>query len=284
MKRWLLFLLRSIGSLFVAAVYAFATVGIVLGVVCVIDRTNIARKTLESLAPYSSSIPWLLCIVALVLVLCVPGGATAFLGIFRRVQKIGPVEFDNVNARDSDVDGVISQPPSVHTEKVELSEFKQAELRQRFREELKGVPKDRLNCVLKELDDLVSQKRNVIAFHAGRSGAVLVKRGVKIKGCRLFFDAYLKRDDDQIALHIINQLSKSPLDVAQQAKSFFDRLPSSKANTFFVHLVFCIVSGNQSCVKDIDHIRRVLFNVSNVRLYFYTIGDSNAVAIHEVVP
>jgi len=51
------------------------------------------------------------------------------------VQKIGLVEFDNVNAKDPDVDGLISKLPSIPIEKVELSDFKQAVLQQKFRKE-----------------------------------------------------------------------------------------------------------------------------------------------------
>jgi len=135
MKRWLQFLFRSIGNLFVVAVYAFATVGIAWGVVRAIDRANIARKFLKAFAPYSPSMPWLLCIMMLALLLCVPGVLPPLLSILRRVQKIGLVEFDNVNAKDPDVDGLISKLPSIPIEKVELSDFKQAVLQQKFRKE-----------------------------------------------------------------------------------------------------------------------------------------------------
>ena len=278
MKRWLKFLFRGIGSLLVAAVYAFATVGIALGVVCVIDRTNIARKCLKAFAPYSSSLPWVLCIVAFVLFLCIPGVLTTLLSILRRIKKIGPVElFPAEDPEEEDL--IVSELPNKLTGSIQKRG--KAGSPQLIRAMKRVLQPDQQKALLSKLSSLKSMKQLLLSLHAGRFGANVMERKCRIKNNELFFDAHLLRGDDHI---LVRLLSGSSNDAPKVAKGIREIVEISPSCPFVFHLLFYTSRKDKSMNVDFGEIRKIIFNISNIRLFFYSVSDDNSVKPLEEIP
>lgn len=250
--------------------------------ICKLDSLDVVQRATAYLAPYHASVPFMLILLALALVCCIPGGPTSLLDLSKRLKKAGPFEF--FASDDPDVSTALFDINPESKEENKLSKLKRTMLRMKYKNELKGIPQKGLDSALMILDDLIARKRNLIDFHTGQIGAVLARRDVKLGNSDLFFDAYLERDADRIAVRVLPAYSKCVSDVAKSVKELLERTSTTKANAFFVHLVFFKTSdGNDKC-NELEHVRRILFNFTNARLFFYDIGDNNAVAPSENIP
>ena len=275
---------KAFGCFLVRLVQLFLTlvllVGVAVGLAFLLDKIDIVRKMADVFAPYASSLPWLLVLLTVALVLCIPGAPTALLAILKRVKKAGPVEL--FPADDPDVADIVSQRTTVSITKRVLTAEQIRQTENKFQKSLKDVPTDRLKECLQNLHNLVATKNNLVAFHAGSIGAVLLKRGVHVEDSNLFFDASFKRNDEQIVARLISA-PQNGLDVTRQAKIMIEHMSSSMIRSFFVHLVFYVVPGEAFDNEALDQIRKLLFNVCNIRLFFYSVSENNAVAPMEEI-
>lgn len=246
------------------------------------DSLDVVRRATLYFAPYSSSVTIFLVILSLVLICCIPGGPTALLNLSKRLKKAGPFEF--FQSSDPDVPIALLDIDSENPEENKLSKLKRAMLKMKYKNETRGISPKGLDSALKILDELSERKKNIVDSHAGKIGAVLVKRDVKLKDTDLFFDAYLERASDCIAVRILPADSQCVSEVAKNIKDFLERIPTANINTFFVHLVLYKSHSRVGNFEELNHLRWLLFNVSNVRLFFYDVCGNNAVAPSENIP
>lgn len=260
-----------------AALFAFLGVAI-----CKFDSLDIVRRATSYFAQYHSSVPVILVLLAIALICCIPGGPTALLNLSKRLKKAGPFEF--FQADDPDVPIALLDVDSENPKDNKLSKLKRAMLKMKYKKEINGLSTKGLDSALIIIDDLFERKENIIDFHAGQIGAVAVKRKVKLKDADLFFDAYLERASDCIAVRILPADSQCVSEVAKNVKELLERIPTAKMNTFFVHLVFYKTPGGVENLDGLNHVRWILFNFTNVRLFFYDLVGNNAVAPSKKIP
>ena len=156
--------LRLLGRLFlflfvVAIVLAFAAIAIRL-----LDSLNIVNRASAAFAPYASSLPWLLVLIAVGLFLCIPGAPTALLEILKRVKKVGWLEISPAEDPDKVSDKSCGQVQTEKQGQMPGSEIKR--IRSSVLKHLTGLPPKRLAEGMEMLNDLVTRKRSLIAAHA----------------------------------------------------------------------------------------------------------------------
>ena len=280
MKTCFLFPCQIIGRLVVATAVAFSCAGIAWGIILFLDWTNVARMSFKAFEPYSSSLPWILIIVAVALLLCIPGGPTAVLSIFRRIKKIGPIEL--FSAEDPDVMSIVDGELS--KEKAELDPKHGNVTTQRLISAAKRhLTPSQQKSLFTRLASLKTMKKSIVALHAGRMSAIVEETNVRMKGSELFFTAHLKRGEDHILVRILAAYDNDCL--ASTIRKILEIADMRPSCPFVFHVIFYSKNSSHTPKNvDFDSIRRIIFNVSSIRMFFYSVATDNSVKPLEIIP
>ena len=268
------FIARFFGAIAVATLL----IGFVVRVFAVLDKADIVKRALDTFSHYSSSLPWILLIVSFVLVLCIPGGPTVLISLLRRVKRIGSVELFPAN--DPDEEAIQNQLQLTTPPKVSEKRLKE------IQKTVSKLPTEQRQRLKTKLDELRQRKKQILRLHAGRLGAVINRRDVRINGSNLFFDAYFRRGEDQILVCLVSATSKKIQYVAQAATEIVDTMNTSSLapQHFSIHFVFYSTPDQEFRREDCDLVRKILFNIYNIRLFFYSVSEDFAVKPLEDIP
>ena len=237
--------------------------------ICKFDSLDVVRRATLYFAPYSSSVPFILVILAIALVCCIPGGPTVMLRLAKWIKSFGPLELFPGEDPDTDF-----KQMKVEAENEALT-HPSADGRVKARYLVK--------LVSEKLKQIKQKKEFLLQQHAGRVFATISKTSIRTSLCPIFFDACLTQNDNQVFVRIL--LANSPLLMKQieDIEIFCDLIPANLQSKVFVHIILYANaqdSGSNPFTQNFATIAEVenrIRNRSNLRLFRYSITDNNAV-------
>ncbi len=234
-----------------------------------VDDMDIASRASNVLAPFATTMPWLVVGVLVLVVLCIPGVISEFMNLLRRLRKVGNCEFsqdpfDNQKNRDRFVELI----KAVFKEEVERSKHNREDSE-------KPTDKQTLsdvNQVFQSWDEIDATEQGLLLLHARNIGAELVSRNIRFTGHREVFDGLLRRGSEQIfveckistrQLSIANNISR----VADTFRTVLASLNESVTKNTYFHLV---ISSTER-LKDSERIRirKLIDEIPRCAVFFY---------------
>lgn len=269
-EKWLCrFLGRFLLLLVVGAALSFF-----LGVaICMFDSLNVVLRATSYFAPYSSSVPFILILLAIALTCCIPGGPTALLRLSKRIKTWGPLEL--FPDEDPDIDHkqlIIEAKKETNTPSSVSGKTKAQAV---------------VKLVAEKLNRLKQKKEFLLQQHAGRIFATITKTSIHTSLCPQFFDACLTQNDKQVFVRILSAEAPYLMAQLENIEVFCDLVPASLQREVLVNIVLYAeaVGGEDSPFvryqQSLTEVEGRIRHKTNIRLFRYSVTNDNAVKPEE---
>ena len=274
-----------------------------------LDGLDFVKRMLVAFSPYAESLPWIVCIVSLTLVLCLPGGPTALLGILKSIRKIGPLEFypsespeelrlnrmslelwseteEKQTGQKTDPNKEIGLGPQKLISRIPVASHGM------FRAVSSMLTSEQQQALIQKLQEKKRQKTCILHHHAGRIGATITDRDIRLRQHPLHFDACMKRGEEQILVRTTSIDSPLLYDIVRDFSDIAESLAKSVIEHVSLHLLITIrvkqgetdALTPQVIAEKTKPIRHTFQTGNSFRLYFYSVSDDNAVKPLEETP
>ena len=287
---------------FLCSILVFAIV-VVFASKCLmyLDGQNIMRKALSCFAPYASSLPWILVIISITLILCIPRAPTAIADIASHIEQFGPVKFqlrtssydpsiveeayreiqqddaDSLEASntspspapfpvqngDEKKDLATSQPDNVADDKPEAPA--QREKKARLARQL-----------LVAIKTVRHRRKQILDFHAVRIGASIIEFNVQSQPGAARFDAVFKKGREYIFIKVLSISSPNILNTYTALQYSRTLLTENARRHSSIHfLVYAKdeqIASIPSSIFDIDTVEN-----SDITPFLYLIDQSGKI-------
>ena len=300
---------RFLSRLGIAACVFVICIAIATSVAMRLDGLDFVTRMLAAFSPYAKSLPWILCIVSLTLILCLPGGPTELLGILKKIRKIGPLEFfPSLPPEYSHPelflfdDELVSngtcrkqKPAPIHSEgdkTTGLATNTSGASPGMVRAVTSMLTMENQQALLNKLQAKKSQTTYLLQHHAGRIGATITDRNIRLRQHALHFDACMKRDDEQFLVRVASADSLILNDIVSDFGDIAESLAKSIAEQVSFHLLVTIRTKlgetgaltPQGVAEKTKTIRHSFPTGNTFRLYFYSVSEDFAVKPLEETP
>ena len=234
-----------------------------------VDDMDIASRASNVLAPFATTMPWLVVGVLVLVVLCIPGVISEFMNLLRRLRKVGNCEFSqdpfgNQKNRDRFVELI----KAVCKEECERSKHNRIDSE-------KPTDKQTLsaaNQVFQSWDEIDATEQGLLLLHARNIGAELVSRNIRFTGHREVFDGLLRRGSEQIFVECKISTRKFLIanNISRVADTFRTVLASLN-ETVTKNTSFHLVISSAERLKDSERIRirKLIDEIPRCAVFFY---------------
>ena len=283
--RWFFLLL---GRLCLLLVIVFGIVEFAALVIRRLDSLDIVNRSSAAFAPFASSLPWLLVLLAVGMVLCIPSAPTALLAILKRVKKVGPFEFYPSEDPDNKADEQLSiklPVPDSGSEKAIVRDPR-AKLSDKAKSTLVELltPEQR-KAFFKRLHDNRRRKDNILCLHAGRIGATIDARNIRLKWSPVHFDASLVRDSERFLVRVVDACSDSFRNIVDELGDLAGRIQTDSEFHATIHvLVFEKAARNPADAKEgrrQAEWQAEFKNRQHLQFFFFFVDENNAIKTTE---
>lgn len=263
---WLCRFLGRLMLLLIVGAALFTFLGVAI---CKFDSLDVVLRATSYFAPYHSSVPFLLVILSIAIICCIPGGPTALLRLSKRIKALGPLEL--FPDEDPDID---------HKQLIVEAEN---EVNALPPTDGKGKAQKLVKLVSEKLNRVKQKKSFLLQQHAGRIFATISKTSIRTSLCPLFFDACLKQNDKQVLVRILSADAQHLMAQIEDIEIFYDLIPANLQSTVVVNIVLYAKRLGMECepfkqyLPTISAIENRIRNRPNLHLFRYSVDDSNAV-------
>jgi hypothetical protein len=244
---WICRFLGRLALLLIVGAALFFSLGVAI---CKFDSLDVVRRATLYFAPYSSSMPFILILLAIALVCCIPGGPTALL----RLSKLIEAEKE-INAL----------PATSGKNKAQAV----------------------VKLVAEKLNRLKQMKQFILQQHAGRIFATISKTSIHTSLCPQYFDACLTQNDKQVFVRILPVETPRLMAQIEDIEVFCDLVPASLQREVLVNIVIYAEAVDGKDAPSMRHLPAItevedrIRNRTNIRLFRYSVTENNAVKPEE---
>ena len=235
-------------------------------------------------APYASSLPWLLVLLTVALALCIPGAPTALLAILKRVKKAGPIEMFPSEDPDDRADELLSIRPTVLDCGSETAVV--CDSHTKFSDKAKSTlvesltPEQR-NALFKRLHDNRRRKDNILCLHAGKIGAIIDARNIRLKWSPVHFDASLVRDSERFLVRVVDAYSDDFHNIVDELSDLAERIQRVSESHAKIHvLVFEKASRKPTDAKK-GRWQAEFKDRQHLQFFFFFVDENDAIKTTE---
>lgn len=259
-------------------------VGVAVGLAYLLDKIDIVRKMADVFAPYASSLPWLLVLLTVALALCIPGAPTALLAILKRVKKAGPIEMFPSEDPDDRADELLSIRPTVLDCGSERAVV--CDSHTKFSDKAKSTLVESLTpeqrkALFKRLHDNRRRKDNILCLHAGKIGAIIDARNIRLKWSPVHFDASLVRDSERFLVRVVNAYSDDFHNIVDELSDLAERIQRVSESHAKIHvLVFEKASRKPTDAKK-GRWQAEFKDRQHLQFFFFFVDENDAIKTTE---